>query len=208
MNDIVLWYREGGPFIVPLALTGLAGLAMLAQRAADVAVRSRVHSRPFMERVISLARAGKRDEALALCAEHQAALPDVGLMILRSRSADAEELHHIANAATLAVLPALTRRREWLPAVARIAILIGLLGGVANLHAALGDGRPMSGADGGLRFALRPVAAGLLTAIPLIAGHTWITATAEKLAGYVEEFSVRLINALTDRADVRLGHRD
>lgn len=206
MDSILTWYRDGGPFIVPLIVTGVAGLALLVERVAHIAVRSRIHARPFMERVISLTRAGKRDEALALCVEHQAALPDVGIVILRNENADAEALYHVAHAAALAVLPTLTRRIQWLTALAWISVMLGVLGSLANLHDALGRaGATMVSAA---PYAIRPLAVGLLTAIPLVAGHAWLAATAEKLSGQLEEFSVRLINALTDLPDVRLGHRD
>lgn len=206
MDSILTWYRDGGPFIAPLVVTGVAGLALLVERVAHIAVRSRIHARPFMERVIALVRAGKRDEALALCVTHQAALPDVGIVILRNENTDAEALYHVAHAAALAVLPTLTRRIQWLTALAWISVMLGALGSLANLHDALG--RPEGTMASAVSYAIRPLAVGLLTAVPLVAGHAWLAATAEKLSGHLEEFSVRLINALTDLPDVRLGHRD
>lgn len=206
MDSILTWYRDGGPFILPLIVTGVAGLALLVERVAHIAVRSRIHARPFMERVISLVRAGKRDEALALCVEHQAALPDVGIVILRNENADPEALYHVAHAAALAVLPTLTRRIQWLTALAWISVMLGALGSLANLHDALG--RPGATMASAVPYAIRPLAVGLLTAVPLVAGHAWLAATAEKLSGQLEEFSVRLINALSDVPDVRLGHRE
>lgn len=205
MDSILTWYRDGGPYIVPLVVTGVAGLALLVERVAHIAVRSRIHARPFMERVISLVRAGKRDEALALCVEHQAALPDVGIVILRNANAGAEALYHVAHAAALAVLPTLTRRIQWLTALAWISVMLGVLGSLSNLHDALGGGATLAAA---VPYAIRPLAVGLLTAVPLVAGHAWLAATAEKLSGHLEEFSVRLINALSDLPDVRLGHRE
>jgi biopolymer transport protein ExbB/TolQ len=68
----------------------------------------------------------------------------------------------------------------------------------------------LSGTDtlaSGIAYALRPLGVGLLTAIPFVAGHAYLVSESKKLAGQLDEFSVRLISALIDRPDVRLGHR-
>ncbi len=205
MQPILEWYQSGGPFIVPLLVVGIGGLLLLVERIVNIVVRSKIHARPFMERVITLARAGKVDEALKLCAEHQSALPDLGLVILRSRGSNEADLMNLAQAATLSVSPALTRRLPWLPTLARVAVLLGFLGAIANLHETLMRAAPL---QAGLAYALRPLGVGLLTAIPFLAGHTYLVGEAQKLAAQLEEFATRLINALTDRPDVRLGHRD
>jgi biopolymer transport protein ExbB/TolQ len=59
----------------------------------------------------------------------------------------------------------------------------------------------------GVAYALRPLGAGVLGAVPLVAGYAYLRYEAEKIVGYLEEFSARLVNALVDRPDVRLGHR-
>jgi biopolymer transport protein ExbB len=214
MRTILQWYQSGGPFIVPLLLVGGAGIALLIERIVYIVLRSKVHARPFIERVIALIRAGKVDEALALCAEHQSALPDLGLVILRSRSTDETALMHLAEASTLTVVPTLVRRLAWLPALAVASVLLGLCGGIANLHDALiiaATNTVAGQADAsllrGIAYALRPVGAGLLTAVPLVLGHAFVRYESEKLIAQLEEFSVRLVNALVDRPDVRLGHR-
>ena len=210
VETIVFWYQRGGPFMAPLLVVSLFGLLVLIDRFVHIVLRARTNARPFIERVISLVRADKVDDALKLCAEHTSALPDLGLVILRSRVDDESDLRNIASAATLTVVPQLTRRLGWLPVLATLATLLGLLGAIANLHAALmqaipapPDARLLSG----LTYALRPLGAGIFTAIPLVAGHAYLRHEADKTIGQLEEFSARLVNALADRPDVRLGHR-
>lgn len=211
MRTILEWYQGGGPFIVPLLLVGVAGLLLLADRIVYVVLRSKIHARPFIEKVISLVRAGKLDDALKVCAEHQAALPDLGLVILRSRSEDETALLNVAEAATLTVVPALTRRLAWLSTLAKLAVLLGIAGGIANLHGALMQtARTNVEARAVLEmvaYALRPLGVGVITAIPLVAGHAYLVSESEKLIALLEEFSARLVNALIHRPDVRLGHR-
>jgi len=194
--------------MAPLALVAVAGLLVLVERVVHVVRQSRVHARPFMERVIALARADRFDEALSLCASHQSALPDLGLVILRSRGSDETALRNVAEASALSVVPQLQRRIEWIYAFAVVAVLFGVLGAVVNLHDSLA-----SSAAGGdvyaraLPYALRPLAAGISIAIPLVLGHAFVKSVAGTLAQHLSEFSARLINAVLDRPDVRLGHR-
>lgn len=204
MSTIIQWYQQGGPFIWPLVLVGVLGLGLLVERVAYIVVRSKIHARPFMEQVITLVRGGKLDQALALCAEHQSALPDFGIVILRSRDRDETDLQNVAEAAMLNIVPALTRRLTWMTTLANVAVMLGILGAIANLH----DGLASTTATAAVMSALRPLGVGVLTAIPLVAGHSWLAGEAAKLVGQLEEFSARLINALIQRPDVRLGHRD
>lgn len=211
MTVILAWYRDGGPFMPLLLLVGLAGLLVLTERIAHLVHRSRVHARPFMERVISLVRADRIDEALALCAAHDSALPDLGLVILRSRDAGEVDLLHVSEVSALSVVPGLTRRVAWLPALAIIAVLVGTLGAIVNLHEGLTQAAREGGAASrvleAVVFALRPLGGGVLTAIPLLLGHAYLVNASQRLVAQLEEFSARLVNALVDRPDVRLGHR-
>lgn len=203
MESVLTWYQSGGPFMAPLLIVGVVGLLLLVERVMHNVLRSRIVSRPFMERVISLTRAGHVDDALSLCAEHHAILPDLGLVLLRSRSADEAELRAIADASEATVLPSMTRRLRWMPVLSQLSLLIGVLGAIVNLHDGLAGG-----AVDGVRFALRPLAAGVGAAIPLVAGHTYLQGQVRTILEQMDEFSARLINALLDRQDVRLGHRD
>ncbi|HEU4994241.1 MAG TPA: MotA/TolQ/ExbB proton channel family protein [Gemmatimonadaceae bacterium] len=211
MGTILNWYWSGGPFMVPLLVVGAAGLALLLERFSYIVLRSRIRARPFIEHVMSLARSGRTDEALELCAQHRSSLPDLGLVILRSHSDDGAALQDVADAAIRGMVPALTRRLAWLPTLAITALLLGALGGVLNLHDHLMSLPLTAGAEQarslGLAFALRPLGIGILTAIPLVIGHTYLREEARNNVAQLEEFSTRLVNALTDRPDVRLGHR-
>ena len=197
--------------MAPLALVAAAGLLVLIERIVHVVRQSRVQARPFMERVISLARADRFDEALALCTSHDSALPDLGLVILRSRESDETALLHVAEASALSVVPALERRMSWLITLAVVAVLFGVLGAIVNLSDSLQSGGTTGTADEllvqALPHALQPLGAGVGIAIPLLLGHAFVRSVASILAQHLGEFSARLINAVLDRPDVRLGHR-
>lgn len=187
METFLTWYHGGGPFMLPLLLVAIAGLVVLGERALFMMRRSGVNPRPFIEHVLTHARARRFDEALAACTEHHAVLPDLGLILLRSRAASSDDLRDVADAALKSFLPALRRRLAWLPWLTVIAFLFGIAGAVDH--------------------GLRPVGAAALVAIPLLAGYALLDHEARVISAHLEEFAVRLINAMAGRPDVRLGHR-
>jgi len=178
-----------------------------------IVLRSKINGRTFIERVIQLVRAGRIEDAIKLCGQSNAVLPDMGLLILRSRSRDEADLQNVADAAALSVLPRLTRRLHYLPMLANVATLIGLLGTIYGLRGAFAAVGTAAAAErsaalaAGIAIALNATGFGLFTAIPLTVAHAYLVSQAEGIIEQVDEFQVRLINALIDRPDVRLGHR-
>jgi biopolymer transport protein ExbB len=205
------WFQEGGAIMLVIALVGLVGIAVLAERVYVIVFRSKNNGRPFIERIIQLVRGGKLDEAIKQCANSSAALPDIGLLILRSRSRDEGDLRNVASAASFAVVPRLTRRLQYLPTLAAVAILLGVLGSVHGFRDALLRSGMGAGNDtrlsAGFAAALTPTTFGLAVGVILTLGRGYLVSQAEAITEEIREFSARLINALIDRPDVRLGHR-
>jgi biopolymer transport protein ExbB len=205
--------QTGGTAVMLLILlVGVAGLIVLLERLYVIVLRSKTNGRPFIERIIQLVRGGKIDEAIKQCASSTAALPDIGLVILRSRSRDESDLENVASAAELTVLPRLTRRLEYLPTLSLAAILLGVLGTIRDCQRALlaaAAAAPTSNAAlmTNVSNALTPAAFGLSVAVVLVLGRSYLVSQSESITEQVREFSARLINALIDRPDVRLGHR-
>ena len=196
MQTVAEWYAGGGPVMHYILAAALVGLMVVVERTYVVVVRAKTNARLFIERVITLVRAGKVDEAIRVCASSRTAVADVALLLLRTRTHDEEELDHVAHAAELSVTPRLTKRLRYLPSLGATAVLIGL---AATLNA-LGKGAPLA-------TSLRPSEFGLLVAAGLVLGHAYLASQAESIVEQMDELSVRLINALIDRPDVRLGHR-
>jgi biopolymer transport protein ExbB/TolQ len=208
MGNMQAWYREGGAIMLVIALVGVAGIAILVERLYVIVWRSKNNGRAFIERVIQLVRGGRVEEAIKVCAGSTAALPDIGLLILRSRSQDESDLQNVATAALLLVVPRLTRRLQYLRTFAVVAVLLGLVGSVLAARAALIASQSASGhLLAGLGAALTPTLFGLVVAVVLTLGHGYLVSQSESITEEIREFSVRLINALIDRPDVRLGHR-
>jgi biopolymer transport protein ExbB/TolQ len=203
-------YTNGGPAMLLILLIGVTGLVIAFERLYVIVLRSKNNGRAFIERVIPLVRAGKVDEAIKLCAGSTAALPDMGLLILRSRSRDEADLNEIAEAAALHVLPRLTSRIQYLPTLAVVAVLIGLAGMFSGLH---GVFAAQAGADDRVRLwtgvanAMTAPALSLAVAAVLTLFRAYLVSQSESITEQIHEFSARLINALIDRPDVRLGHR-
>jgi biopolymer transport protein ExbB/TolQ len=203
MGTILEWYREGGPTMLLVLAVGLAGIVVLVERFYVIVVRSKNSGRMFIERVIQLVHSGKIDDAIKQCTASPAALADLGLLILRSRSRDEGDLQRVANAASLAILPKLTHRLQHLITLAVVAVLFGALGTLFELRGALVAG----GIATGLAKSLAPIVFALGVAGLLVLGRGYLAGQAESITAHIHEFSARLINALIGQPDVRLGHR-
>ncbi len=209
MTTALQWFREGGAVVWLIALAGLIGIAVLVERLFVILFRAKNNGRAFIERNIKLVRAGKVEEAIKQCAESKALLADMGLLILRSRSRDEAELRTLAQAASFALIPMVTRRLQYLSTMALVAVMLGVLGAMLRAHEALsaaGAGSP-DPLSAGLAHAFTPPAIGLVVATILVIGRAYLVSQAEALTEQLHEFSARLVNALLDRPDVRLGHR-
>jgi biopolymer transport protein ExbB len=212
MTRLLDYYRSGGFIMNFILVVAVVGLAVFLERFYTIVIRSKINGRAFIERVIQLVRAGKIEDAIKLCSQSSAVLPDMGMLILRSRSRDEADLQNVADAAALSVLPRLTRRLHYLPMLANVATLLGLLGTIFGLRAAFSSVALAAAAERsqelakGIAIALNATGFGLLTAVPLSVAHAYLVSQAEGIIEQVDEFQVRLINALIDRPDVRL-HR-
>ena len=211
MQSLLEWFRNGGPIMWPILLIALTGIAVFFERFYIIIVRARINGPAFIERVMQLVRAQKADDAMRLCAQSHAPLPDIGLLILRSKSREEGDLQNVADAASLSVIPRLTRRLQYLPVLANVATLIGLFGTIFGLKAAFASVAAASAAQradrlaAGIAIALNATGFGLATAIPMTLAHSYLASQAEEIIEQVDEFSVRLINALVERPEVGSG---
>lgn len=178
----------------------LFGFSVAAERAFVVA-RSRLagNGRPFIERLVTLVQAGQIDEALAACSRTRAILPDIGLIVLRTRLRQDPDLRELADAAVKSTTPKLVRRLRYI-SVSAIAVAMTGAGGSASAAAQLRGDAPVLDA-------LAPLGAALPVAAVLLLLHAFLANQVEAILAQVAEFSHRLVNALLDRPDVRLGHR-
>lgn len=203
MSTILEYYRSGGPIMHAILVVGVLGLAVFFERVYTVVSNSKGSERGFIDKVVGLARAGKIDEAVKLCSEHRTALTYIGELVLKSPSRSEADLQNSADAASVAALPTLTRRLHYLPMLANVATLIGLLGTIFGLREAFSAVAAVSAAErsaklaSGIAVALNATGFGLMVAIPLSLAHGWLTSRAELLIERADEFSVKLINALS-----------
>lgn len=180
-------------------VAALFGAAVGVDRAIVVA-RSRLagHGRPFIERLVALVQAGDIDAALAACSDTRAILPDIGLIVLRTRLRETADLEALAAAAVASSVPRLVRRLRYLQAAAVFAVLVGAGGTAGALSQAAGTAALAS---------LAPLALGVFVAAGLTVVHAFLANQVDAIIAQVNEFSHRLVNVLLDRPDVRLGHR-
>ncbi len=186
-----------------ILVIGVLGLAIFFERVYVITSHTKGSERKFIDQVVNMARAGKIDEAIKVCDEHRTAMTYIGSLVLKSHGRSEADLQNAADAASVAALPALTRRLHYLPMLANVATLIGLLGTIFGLREAFSSVALVSAAErsgklaSGIAIALNATGFGLVVAIPLSLAHGWLTSRAELLIERADEFSVKLINALS-----------
>lgn len=207
MNTLLDYYRSGGPVMHAILALAVLGLAVFLERVYVVFSNSKGSDRAFIERVVQLAKAGKTDDAIRLCSQNKGAITYIGELVLRSPSRSESDLQNAADAASVASLPTLTRRLHYLPMLANVATLCGLLGTIFGLREAFSSVALVSAAErsgklaGGIAIALNATGFGLMVAIPLSVAHAWLSSRTERLIERADEFSVRLITALSQKGN-------
>jgi biopolymer transport protein ExbB/TolQ len=204
MNE---WIRGAGPVGMLIWIVAGLGALLIVERAYVALTRSGFNGRPFIERIIQLVRAGKIDEAIKHSSTSRTVLADIALLILRTRTKNEPELQNVATAAELSLVPRLRRRLPYFTILALIAILLGVIGLADAFRENLQSAGTLTGDARRLASGFRAIEVGLGVGAALLLAQGFFTAQAEQVVEQVEELTARLVNALIDRPDVRLGHR-
>lgn len=170
----------------PLLACSILGLAVILVKFVTLQM-AKVRTDRLLERVKSLAGAGRVDEAIDLCAQTRgpvAAILLTGLHLYREgRVAQADQAITHAGRIEMAFLE---KGLVVLATVANVAPLIGFLGTVAGMIIAFGAIEAAGEVEatlvaGGIKVALITTASGLVIAIPVNIAHNWFVSQIDGL---------------------------
>jgi biopolymer transport protein ExbB len=206
VNTIVNFFKEGGFFMYPVLLVASLGTAVVIERFIYIS-RAMVNGEPLWQQIQKHLAAHRVDDAIRLCQGRHQPLPYVLLHGLKAVKAaePREELQHAMEEAMLDVLPPLERRTPYLPILANVATLLGLLGtiiGVIKAFAAVSAADPSQKSvllAQGISTALNMTAFGLMVAIPLILIYSYMQSQTTKIVDSIDQYSTKLANSETSR---------
>jgi biopolymer transport protein ExbB len=210
MIDPVTMMKDGGPFMYPILVAGVFAMAVSFERLFYIVFRANINATAFMAQIQKLIMANNIDRAIKLCnAEPHAALPRVVKAGLTRANRTEKEIESAVEEAGLEIAPLINKRTGYLPMLANVATLTGLLGTIVGLVLAF-DAVANASAEmkqkllaNGIAVAMYTTAGGLIAAIPTLVLHSIVVTRSNKILDDVDQFGLKTVNLLTAR---RRGH--
>ena len=204
-------FEEGGFFMYPITVCAVIGMALALERFVYLFLRASLNASAFMSQLQRELLAGKVEDALKLCnAEPSAAIARVMKAGLVRAGRPEAELKAAVEEQVLEVQPQISRRLAYLPMLANVATLLGLLGTIQGLifsfhavSAADASARSTALADG-IAVAMYTTFWGLLVAIPILVVHSLLAARANQIMDEVDHYALKLTNLLSTTAGADL----
>ena len=195
-------FVNGGPFMWPILITLLAGLAISAERMYSLLMSS-IDAHKFFDEVSEKIKGGEVEEAVQLCDSTQGPVADVfhaGLTRIHRGLSEVEKAIQNAGPMEMAFLE---KNMIWLNAVVTIAPMIGFTGtvvGMVSAFDAIKAANDISPAvvAGGISQALLTTAFGLIVAMIIQVLQNYFVSRIDKLVLDMEEQSIRLVDQLYD----------
>lgn len=206
MDFLVSAMHKGGPFMWPILVSAIFALAISFERLYYVLFRANINGTAFMAQIQKLIMANNIDRAIKLCnAEPNAALPRVLKAGLTRANRSEVEIQNAVDEAVLEVFPLLNKRSSFLPMLANVATLTGLLGTIQGLiqafeavaHASAETKQTLLAA--GISTAMFTTASGLVVAIPTLVLHSIVAARTTKIMDEIDQFALKTVNLLGAR---------
>lgn len=184
--------HRAGPFLWPIVLCSIVGLAIFLERA-FVLFRQRSSRSSLVEEVLERVRKREIDAAAHLCERDAGPLGNVLATLLRALELPTEERDQVVAVSGHRELRRMERGLRGIAVIARVAPLLGLLGTVVGLVQAFIAVSSMKGPPepavlaNGIWQALLTTVAGLMVAIPAIISHEWLQSRVDEMSFGMEE---------------------
>ncbi len=200
--------EPGFLFMWILLGVGVFAVAVAIERLIFLMSRSGFKTELFVRQVLKHVKNGDLEAARKQCAKGKnMAVAQVLSAALQDENAGAEQIRNSVDEATLRVIPQLEKRTNYLATIGNVATLLGLMGTIYGLILSFAAvGRP--GIDAaekstllasGIAAAMNTTFSGLLVAIPAIVLFALFRAKTQKIIDEVDEYSLRLVNALVEK---------
>ena len=205
---IIGFFKAGGLFMFPIMLILAIGTAIIIERYKFIK-KSWTDGSALWNRLEESIKANRLEDAIKECSLSEAALPKVlsaGLEKAKSvklKRESREELENHLEEAMLEVMPELERRTHYLPTLANVSTLLGLLGTIIGLiqsFQSLAVADPSQKAfllAQGVSVAMNTTAFGLIVAIPIMLCYSYIQSRTIKIVDTLDAYSIKLVNLLT-----------
>ena len=198
--------KAEGIFFYLILLILVFGLAIVIERALFF-YRSKINGAALLSTVREALQSDNREKAMAACSLSAAPLS----LVFRKGLSQAtpplqkEAIQGAVDEALLEVLPQIEKRIDYLPTLANVANLLGLLGtilGLINSFQAISVADPAQKAAllaKGISGAMYATALGLMVAIPLMFFYTILQSETNQLLNHLEEFSFKFVRAVSEK---------
>lgn len=216
MYDVVVrFFQHGGPFMYPIAVVLVIGLAIAVERWL-VLSGARYRNRRAFDTAMSQLR--KKDYKAVVEAGNTSTVPISRIVAAGiSRYAGSRRREDIESAmeeGVMEALPRLEKRTQYLATLANVATLLGLLGTIIGLIAAFTAvanaeaTEKASMLSSSISVAMNTTAFGLISAIPLLLLHAVLQTKTTEIVDSFEMASVKVINTLADAGALPARTRD
>jgi len=203
MENLIKFFTEGDIWMYPILIAFLMALAVMVERCFMLYMVYSIHAPTFWAKLQQFVLAGHFDKGINLCnGQERALLPRVLKSALTQAERPIEEVKTAVEEGTLEIMPLLERRAMWLPLLANIGTLLGLLGTVMGLiqaFAAVATAAPdqkQAMLSASIAIAMNTTAFGLIVAIPSLVANTIIQGKISQILSDVDQYSTKIVNLL------------
>lgn len=203
---IWVWIQEGGIVMYPILFSSVLALAIFLERLYALR-RSKVIPQAFVTELGFFKERGGEEEALfTLCGRYDSALARVIKAGVERIPYGFSEVPHAVEGMGQHEAALLSTNLRMMGAISNLAPMLGLLGTVLGMIRAFtviaraGTGRPELIASG-ISEALLTTAAGLIVAIPTLAGYHYLRGRIDRYVVEMEEVALSFLEGLVEQED-------
>lgn len=203
LNPVVHFFQAGGVFMYPIAALLIIGAAIAIERLRFLS-RSNRENRALWAQLVPLMSRSDYAGAEKAAQESPSSMGKViSYAFAHSRATQQRAAVEMAiEESLMEVTSLLEKRTHYLAVFANVATLVGLLGTISGLIQAFAAIASLNLAEktdvlsASIAEALNCTAFGLVTAVPLLLIHSWLTTRTGELVDSVEMASVKFLNSL------------
>ncbi len=196
----------GGPWMIPIIIGSLVSVTLIIERTIVLFFRYSLNTDEFVSRIIGYLEEKNFSKAIEQCnVEGGHPLSTVLKSGLMKANESDKDIQRAMEAATMNIVPRVTKRTSYLSMLANVSTLMGLLGTIMGLIDCFEAVKNADAAakqealSAGISTAMLTTAGGLIAAIPSIIAFAILQNRQNNIVGALEAKATDLFNYLSAR---------